>query len=100
MTHEERIARLERTFLALNEILLATEEQLDALDKCLRAVDKAHDGEINIVLRTVVRLRGLRPEGGTNKHLIKVLLEDEYGVKLNFKDGGNAAGGPTPQREG
>ncbi len=82
---EKRMCELERIFLALNDILSYMEASLRALEKWVDTSMKANDAKMNVMLRAVVRHRGLAPKQRTTKHLIKALVADEYGVKLHFK---------------
>ena len=95
---EDRMAKLEGIFQSAHAYIIGAEASLQALSKLVKVSNKVTEREIDILLRTVVRLLGLEPKHWTKKHLIKALLEDEYGVKLSFRKK-EIAGGPTPQRE-
>jgi hypothetical protein len=82
---EKRMTKLERTFLSLNELVFYTEASLRALEKAVAAAIKTTHAEMDILLHAMPRERGVVPRHPTTKHLIKALMEDEYGVKLNFR---------------
>ena len=79
---EKWMSEIDRMFLALGEVLTATDATLKALAKWAETATKRTDMEIEVLLRAIVRHRGLTPQQWTKKHLIRVLLAEEYGVKL------------------
>jgi hypothetical protein len=81
---EKRISKLERTLQLLHPYIASAEESLRVLEKLVEASNRTTDAEITVLFRAVARLRGLAPDYLTKLELIKILLEDEYGVKLHF----------------
>jgi hypothetical protein len=81
---EKRISKLEHSLHELRPHMDSAIEAIRAVQRGAEALQKTTDGEFNILLRTIVRLRGLTPKHLNTKHLIMALLEDECGVKLPF----------------
>jgi hypothetical protein len=93
---EKRIIQLEHMLRIFDAYIASAEASYLALKNLVLASNNVTDSEITILLRAIVRLRGLAPIHPTKKHLIKALLEDEYGVKLHFRK--KTAQEPVPPR--
>jgi hypothetical protein len=81
---EKRISKLEHALPKLRPSMDSALEAMRAVQRLIEASQKTTDGEFNILLRAIVRLRGLTPKHLNTKHLIMALLTDECGVKLPF----------------
>ena len=92
VTLEKKVDEVKQTLQHLEQYIVRAEESVCVLEKLVEASNQATDREVNILLRAVVRLRGLAPKRWTNQHLIRALLEDKYDVNLHFPK--KAAGGP------
>jgi len=97
------IAGLEKRMTALEDIFQTTYDYLSRIEVELQALETWVEASINatrmkrdVLLRAMVRHRGLEPKQWTTTHLIKALLEDEYGTKLC--DRRRNARRPVPQR--
>jgi hypothetical protein len=90
---EKRITQFEHVVRAFDAYIVSMEASYSALKSLLQISNDATDLEIIILLRAIVRLRGLTPKDRTKKHLIKAILEDEYATKLDSPT--KSVGGPV-----
>jgi hypothetical protein len=79
---EERMTGLERVFKSSNDLLVATQREIGALNRLLIAAVKQQDAVITVLLRAMTRHLGSLPKDESMLTLVKALLEDEYGTKI------------------